>query len=47
MTSKRRAGGRSGNTRRTSSLVPNQMPWKQPINWDRPTEPLGEEGIFK
>ncbi|MFL2799049.1 MAG: trimethylamine methyltransferase family protein [Paracoccaceae bacterium] len=46
MTSKRRAGGRSGNTRRTSSLVPNQMPWKQPINWDRPTEPLGEEGIL-
>ena len=46
MTSKRRAGGRSGNTRRTSSLVQNQMPWKQPINWDRPTEPLGEEGIL-
>ena len=46
MTSKRRAGGRSGNTRQTSSLVPNQMPWKQPINWDRPTEPLGEEGIL-
>ena len=46
MTSKRRAGGRSGNTRRTSSLVPNQMPWKQPLNWDRPTEPLGEEGIL-
>ena len=22
------------------------MPWKQPINWDRPTEPLGEEGIL-
>ena len=46
MASKRRAGGRSGNTRRTGSLVPNQMPWKQPINSDRPTEPLGEEGIL-
>ncbi|MGB0634387.1 MAG: trimethylamine methyltransferase family protein [Paracoccaceae bacterium] len=46
MASKRRAGGRSGNTRRTGSLVPNQMPWKQPLNWDRPTEPLGEEGIL-
>ncbi|MFY0690669.1 MAG: trimethylamine methyltransferase family protein [Paracoccaceae bacterium] len=42
---KRRSGGRAGNTRRTSSLLPNQMPWSQPVNPDRPTEPLDETGV--
>ena len=45
MVGSRRSGGRSGNTRRTSSLVPTQMQWQQPINNDKPTEPLSPEGI--
>ncbi|NNK77143.1 MAG: hypothetical protein HKP40_00380, partial [Litoreibacter sp.] len=42
---KRRSGGRAGNTRRTDSLLPDQMPWGQPVNPDRPTEPLDEDGV--
>ncbi len=42
---KRRGGGRAGNTRRTTSLLPDQMPWNPPINRDRPTEPLDEYGV--
>ncbi len=44
-TRRRRSGGRAGNTRRTSPLVIQQMPWRLPKNTDRPTEPLSEEGV--
>ena len=43
-TRRRRSGGRAGNTRRSSPAVIQQMPWRVPLNTDRPTEPLGEEG---
>ncbi len=42
---KRRSGGRSGNTRRTSKDVIVQAPWIVPVNTDRPTEPLDEDGV--
>ena len=45
LTRRRRAGGRAGNqTRRTASGFA-QMPWRLPVNTDRPTEPLDEEGV--
>ncbi|MEM9717553.1 MAG: trimethylamine methyltransferase family protein, partial [Pseudomonadota bacterium] len=40
-----RSGGRSGNARRSSTSVIEQLPFKQPINIDRPTEPLDEDGV--
>jgi len=42
---RKRSGGRSGNVRRSSPNVIEQMPWRIPVNTDRPTEPLGEEGV--
>lgn len=43
---RRRGGGRAGNAaRRGTSGVIEQMPWRQPINLDKPTEPLTEEGV--
>jgi len=42
---KRRAGGRSGNARRDTGRVIEQMPWRIPVNTDNPTEPLNEEGV--
>lgn len=42
---RRRSGGRAGNARRTSSDVILQAPWTQPVNTDRPTEPLDAEGV--
>ena len=41
----RRAGGRAGNARRDATRAINQMPWGQPVNIDRPTEPLNEDGV--
>ena len=43
---RRRAGGRAGNTRRTSRDVIQQSDWIVPINTDRPTEPLDEAGVL-
>jgi len=40
-----RSGGRAGNTRRSSPLAIQQMPWRLPVNPDRPTEPLNEDGV--
>ncbi|MCP5087202.1 MAG: trimethylamine methyltransferase family protein [Rhodobacteraceae bacterium] len=40
-----RGGGRSGNSRRTAAKAIEQMPWKQLINIDQPTEPLRPEGV--
>jgi trimethylamine--corrinoid protein Co-methyltransferase len=42
---KRRAGGRAGNKIRAGSAVIDQMPWRIPVNPDRPIEPLTPEGV--
>lgn len=42
---RRRAGGRSANTRRASAGQISQMPWAPPIMTDPPVEPLDPEGI--
>ena len=44
-TRRRRAGGRSANTARRSQELFQQSSWRLPVNIDRPTEPLGEDGI--
>lgn len=44
-TRRRRSGGRAGNARRTSTLAIRQMPWRLPLNTDRPTEPLDADGV--
>jgi trimethylamine--corrinoid protein Co-methyltransferase len=43
---RKRNGGRAGNARRLSTKAINQMPWRIPVNTDRPTEPLDEEGVM-
>lgn len=42
----KRSGGRAGNSRRQKSNVIDQMPWRIPLNTDRPTEPLSQEGVM-
>ena len=42
---KRRAGGRAGMKTRAGSAVIDQMPWRVPVNPDRPTEPLDADGV--
>ncbi len=42
---KRRAGGHSGNRSRAGAAAIAQMPWRIPVNPDRPTEPLDEDGV--
>ena len=42
---RRRAGGRAGAAERRGGDVIDQMPWRLPVNMDRPTEPLDEEGV--
>ena len=44
-TPRRRGGGRAGNASRRGSDVINQMPWRIPVNTDRPTEPLDPYGV--
>ncbi len=44
---RKRSGGRSGNVRRSSPNVIEQMPWRMPVNTDRPTEPLDEDGCAR
>ena len=44
-TRKRRAGGRAANTAKRSQELFKQMPWRIPVNTDRPTEPLDEDGV--
>jgi len=41
---RRRGGGRAGHARPSGAI--QQMPWRLPVNHDRPTEPLTEEGVF-
>ena len=40
----RRSGGRAGNVRGKGSAI-DQMPWSLPVNPDKPTEPLSEDGV--
>ncbi|MHA1600845.1 MAG: trimethylamine methyltransferase family protein [Alphaproteobacteria bacterium] len=40
----RRGGGRAGNVRGKGAAI-DQIPWSQPVNRDKPTEPLTEEGV--
>ncbi len=43
---RRRGGGRAGNAaRRAQAGVIEQMPWRLPVNHDRPTEPLTADGV--
>lgn len=42
---RRRTGGRAGNARREQARHLAQPPWSLPENPDRPTEPLGPEGV--
>ena len=44
-TRRKRGGGRAGNAARRGTAVIDQSPWRVPVNTDRPTEPLGEDGI--
>lgn len=39
-----RGGGRSGNSRGKGAAI-SQIPWKIPLNRDKPTEPLPPEGV--
>ena len=42
---RRRGGGRAGNAARRGQAAIDQMPWRIPVNIDRPTEPLGPDGV--
>ncbi len=42
---RRAGGGRAGNARRGATEAIAQSPWDPPVNIDRPTEPLTEEGV--
>jgi len=42
-----RAGGRAGNAARRGTATIDQMPWRLPINLDRPTEPLDAGGVAR
>ena len=44
-TRKRRSGGRAGAATRRGGAAIEQSAWRLPINLDRPTEPLTQEGI--
>ncbi|MDP3261381.1 MAG: trimethylamine methyltransferase family protein [Tabrizicola sp.] len=44
-TRKKRAGGRAGMKIRAGTAVIDQMPWRIPVNPDRPIEPLDAEGV--
>ena len=44
-TRRRRSGGRAGNSDRRGGAAIEQMPWRVPLNTDRPTEPLTEDGV--
>ena len=42
---RRRGGGRAGAANRRGAAAIDQMPWRIPVNTDRPTEPLDEAGV--
>ena len=41
-----RSGGRAANTALRGDVLFKQSPWRLPVNHDRPTEPLSEDGIL-
>ncbi len=45
--SRKRAGGRAGMKIRAGSAAIDQMPWRIPVNPDRPTEPLDADGVMR
>lgn len=45
MPRRRRSGGHSANVARSSQSVVRQMDWRLPVNTDKPTEPLDEQGV--
>lgn len=44
-TRRRRTGGRAGHQTRAGHAAIEQMPWRIPLNPDRPVEPLDESGV--
>lgn len=40
-----RSGGRAGHAARRGTAAIEQMPWRLPVNHDRPTEPMPPEGV--
>ncbi len=42
---RKRAGGRAGHAERAGVKAIDQMPWRIPVNPDRPVEPMGPEGV--
>ena len=40
-----RSGGRAANAARRGEDLFKQMPWRLPVNYDQPTEPLDEQGV--
>ncbi|MGI3168018.1 trimethylamine methyltransferase family protein [Pseudooceanicola sp. C21-150M6] len=42
---KKRGGGRAGYAARRGPAVITQAPWQVPVNPDRPTEPMPQEGV--
>jgi trimethylamine--corrinoid protein Co-methyltransferase len=42
---RKRAGGRAGMKVRAGTAAIDQMPWRIPVNPDRPTEPLDADGV--
>ncbi|MGB2200964.1 MAG: trimethylamine methyltransferase family protein [Pseudooceanicola atlanticus] len=42
---KRRSGGRAGHAARRGPAIVTQAPWHVPVNPDRPTDPMPQEGI--
>jgi len=40
-----RGGGRAGHAKRADGHAISQMPWRIPVNHDRPTEPIGPDGV--
>ncbi|MCU9847775.1 trimethylamine methyltransferase family protein [Defluviimonas sp. WL0024] len=42
---RKRAGGRAGHAERAGVKTIDQMPWRIPVNPDRPIEPMGPEGV--
>jgi trimethylamine--corrinoid protein Co-methyltransferase len=42
---RRRSGGRAAHAERAGHTVIDQMPWRLPLNPDRPTEPLDDAGV--
>ena len=42
---RKRAGGRAGMKDRAGTAAVDQMPWRIPVNPDKPTEPLDADGV--